>query len=324
MVGFSQMSFLNAAFKSTYFYNHSRERLHLYNYKRQKYAGKPIQKGQAASDYLVSLLQQDKPFFVTRIGGTECEVMRQTLLIRHHLKKHYTDQILDWSKRLSGIFPNTPEYLGKFTDIYLDAIKNVTAFGIWFRPMEEYIIQKFSHYDAIIDFYALYPGINDWTKALKGKKVLVVSPFTETIQSQYQKRKLIFPQNPELLPEFSLITYKSFVSFAGQDVPFSTWDQALNQMFSEIQKLDFDVCLLGCGAYGLPLGSMIYEKMGKQVIHVGGSLQLLFGIDGNLYHNYNLTKHLMNSAWVYPSDKETPKGASGVENSIYWKPSYKK
>jgi glycerol-3-phosphate dehydrogenase len=44
-------------------------------------------------------------------------------------------------------------------------------------------------------------------------------------------------------------------------------------------KKDYDVALIGCGAYGLPLASHVKRK-GKQSIHLGGGLQLLFGIKG--------------------------------------------
>jgi hypothetical protein len=313
------MNFLNAAYRSTYF--HRQMTMHFKHpfFKKKKYLDHPILKDGAANDYLRELLLRKEPCFVTRIGGTECEVMRQTELIRHHMKRHYTPEIIKNAQTLSGIYPNTPEYLGAFTDLYLDGLKEATAFGVWFRPMEDYFIGQYSHYESILDFYALYPGVNSWTTALKGQKVLIVSPFSKTVQSQYQKRALIFPKNPELLPEFTLLTYQSVVSFAGQKASFPTWGDALNFMFEEIKKMDFDVCLLGCGAYGLPLGAMIYRQLGKKVIHVGGSLQLLFGIDGALYHDYDRTKHLMNENWVYPSDEETPVGANQVEGSMYWK-----
>jgi threonine dehydrogenase-like Zn-dependent dehydrogenase len=39
-------------------------------------------------------------------------------------------------------------------------------------------------------------------------------------------------------------------------------------MIDEIGKIDFDVAILGCGAYGLPLAAAI-KGMGKQAIHLG-------------------------------------------------------
>ena len=40
------------------------------------------------------------------------------------------------------------------------------------------------------------------------------------------------------------------------------------------------VALLGCGAYGMPLGAFIKDGLKKPAIHVDGVLQLLFEIKG--------------------------------------------
>ena len=61
-------------------------------------------------------------------------------------------------------------------------------------------------------------------------------------------------------------------------------------MVKEIEKKDFDIALIGAGAYGMPLAYKI-KKMGKKAIHIGGSLQCLFGIKGSRWeapvYNYN-------------------------------------
>ena len=50
-------------------------------------------------------------------------------------------------------------------------------------------------------------------------------------------------------------------------------------MQKEIDKIDFDIAILGCGAYGYPLASYI-KSIGKKAIHIGGATQLIFGIKG--------------------------------------------
>lgn len=51
-------------------------------------------------------------------------------------------------------------------------------------------------------------------------------------------------------------------------------------MKDEIDKQDYDIALIGCGAYGFPLAAHI-KRSGKKAIHLGGALQLLFGIKVN-------------------------------------------
>ena len=56
-------------------------------------------------------------------------------------------------------------------------------------------------------------------------------------------------------------------------------------MENEIDKHDYEVCLIGCGAYGLPLAAHV-KKQGKKAIHIGGALQLLFGIMGKRWIDF--------------------------------------
>lgn len=74
--------------------------------------------------------------------------------------------------------------------------------------------------------------------------------------------------------------YKSVQSIAGQKTPYKDWFEALEKMKNDIAKIDFDVAIIGCGAYGLPLAGYIKEELHKKSIHIGGGTQLLFGIKG--------------------------------------------
>ena len=101
-----------------------------------------------------------------------------------------------------------------------------------------------------------------------------------------------------------------------EDPRYATWFEALDAMTEEIARQDFEVALLGCGAYGFPLASRI-KRMGKIAVHMGGSLQTLFGIKGARWDKQYADMY--NDAWVYPSAAETPKGFEKVEGGCYWK-----
>jgi hypothetical protein len=165
-----------------------------------------------------------------------------------------------------------------------------------------------------------YWSISPWTKALEGKKILVVHPFAETIEKQYKKREFIFKNN--LLPKFNLKTIKAIQSIAGEKTVFNDWFEALESMKNEIDQQDYDICLIGCGAYGFHLAAHV-KRMGKKAFHLGGSLQLLFGIRGNRWENenynseYNYSK-LMNEYWIKPNKNEMPVNSKNIEESCYW------
>jgi len=91
-------------------------------------------------------------------------------------------------------------------------------------------------------------------------------------------------------------------------------------MCQDISKLDFEVAVIGAGAYGMFLGAFC-KRMGKQALHLGGASQLLFGIKGERWeHQYppEFSARLFNEHWVRPSEAQKPQGVEKVENSCYW------
>lgn len=86
-------------------------------------------------------------------------------------------------------------------------------------------------------------------------------------------------------------------------------------MKHKIDSINYDICLIGCGAYGFPLAAYI-KRQGKQAIHVGGALQLLFGIKGRRWDE--MYQNVYNEYWVRPSKNETPQTSGNVEGGCYW------
>ena len=118
------------------------------------------------------------------------------------------------------------------------------------------------------------------------------------------------------------------VQSIGGNCEFTDWFEALEHMKQEIAKLDFDICLLGCGAYGMPLAAFIKETLGKTAIHVGGSLQLFFGVWGSrwdnpdygtyIHHDYGRYPRLRNEYWIRPYAVSQVEGSEKVDNNCYW------
>jgi hypothetical protein len=71
-------------------------------------------------------------------------------------------------------------------------------------------------------------------------------------------------------------------------------------MKSEIAKIEFDVALLACGSYAMPLGDFVASEMRKKAIYVGGILQLIFGIMGRRYENPFFTDQINAEKFIYP------------------------
>lgn len=290
------------------------------------------------SELIYNLLASGKPCMIARYGAFELASVVNYLGVKnaqHSCLKYITGKSPQWwwNKRLmgflqsnAGFFPSTEENLMRFGDLMLEDSKLVDILGSW-QKGEFYLSSVLTEAKKIQLMYLdPYWSKKPWSRALEGKKVLVVHPFAESIKSQYEKRKYLFKVQ-DTLPDFkSLEVIKAIQSIGGESNGYKDWFEALEYMMSEIDKHDYDVCLIGCGAYGFPLAAHV-KRMGKQAIHIGGSLQLLFGIMGNRwdhdephYENgvFIYYAGLENKYWVRPSTSERPKSHKVVENSCYW------
>jgi hypothetical protein len=186
--------------------------------------------------------------------------------------------------------------------------------------IEEKFLLKYYPGAKQIELRALEPYLSDnpWSEMLEGLKVLVIHPFNTTIERQYhEKRELLF-EDKRILPRFkSLETIKAVQTIAGNKGEFNTWFEALDSMKAAIDSKDYDVAIIGCGAYGFPLAAHV-KRSGKKAIHLGGATQILFGIKGRRWDDHPLISPLYNEHWVRPSQEDVPSDANKVENGCYW------
>ncbi len=220
---------------------------------------------------------------------------------------------------VAGFFPKDKALIEDFRKLYLESSKRLDVLASWMYRYyffkKKNFVKNFPNISYLIDFDSLNPLKATWFKALKVKRVLVVHPFEKTILHQYKRRNLL-----KIIPKFKSLTIVPAVqSIGGGSDQFKTWFEALEYMKKEIYKKrkSFDIALIGCGAYGFPLASYA-KSLGKQAIHLGGSLQLLFGIKGKRWEEEGI---VFSKGWIYPLDEDTPKGLKKIENlegKCYW------
>lgn len=259
-------------------------------------------------------LQKGNPIMISRFGATEMRC------IDFYLKnKKFNEKILREIKELSGVYPNTPENIKKFCEFYLKCISDSDVIALWGVKNEKKVINSYGRNLKLVKLKSLEPYYfnNPWSKYLQNKKVLVIHPFAKSIIKQYKNRDKLF-ENNYVLPKFkSLDTVKAIQSIANEVPEYETWFDAYENMCNEIKMKDFDVAIIGAGAYGLPLASFI-KGMGKQSIHIAGATQILFGIKGKRWDKHEYISTLFNDYWVRPSDEETPNKSDKVEGGSYW------
>lgn len=253
---------------------------------------------------------------VARYGSNEAYATAEAIGVYLHMKKHIRPCVLTSIHRNAGVFPYGEQTAIRFGMLMKEVSAEVDMLCRWKSIMQDYCINNLCRSDCILTHLSNlepYKSRNPWTSALRGKRVLVIHPFKESIEKQYQIREKLF-DNPDILPEFDLTVIKAVQTAAYEkDDRFSDWFEALDYMYQQSMACEFDVALIGCGAYGLPLGAML-KRSGKMVIHMGGALQLLFGIIGKRWEN----SPLINEYWEHPLPSEIPTCVKEVENGCYW------
>ena len=156
-----------------------------------------------------------------------------------------------------------------------------------------------------------------WTLALKGQRLLIISPFVDSFKKQIANKEKIY--GIDLFPECSFIFIKPPQTQG--DNYSKEFDIELNNFIGEIIKIkdNFDIALCSCGGYGNLVCNAIYD-MDKSAIYVGGVLQMYFGIYGNrwLTERKDAMKLYLNNYWSRPQQHEKPSGEKKIENGCYW------
>ena len=277
------------------------------------------------SDIIYQTLQSDKPCMITRFGSVELGCIVNYLGVKNKNVLDYirgkaepwwwTNLTLHDMRINAGFFSISDNNLRKFSSLMIQDMAQIDILASWLLD-ENKFEKELSHvYKIWLEYLNPYWSKEPWSRALKGKKVLVVHPFVDSIQKQYQ-RKTLLHKHPDTLPNFELKTIKAVQSIGGKcNEGFRDWFEALEYMKAEIDKTDYDICILGCGAYGFPLAAHV-KRMGKKAIHMGGATQMLFGIRGKRWEEeYG---EFMNEHWIRPSKEETPEVAIKIENGCYW------
>lgn len=293
---------------------------------RKYYAGKRVLGDTETNAFISNGINASNGFMAARFGAVELNY------IYYYLRKQLGDSDIAQRKEAlrmlcfnAGFFPADEKLADKMAQLYLNACAEMDLCGAWNINMEDYVFKKYTRGCEVTRLRCLEPWITEegrpWTTALSGKKVLVIHPFAGSMEKQYKNRTKLFTNGfseNDILPPMEISFMPAVQSIGGQGAgDYESWFDAYEHMVSEIKKRDFEVAVLGCGAYGFPLAAEI-KRMGKKAVHLGGATQLWLGIRGKRWDNDPLISRFYNEYWISPSDKEKPANAEGVEGGCYW------
>lgn len=300
-----------------------------------------IEDPEEAAQIIYQQLTQDVPCMIARYGSVELYCLANYLGTKKGFWKSvipfcfakseawwWIPQRLQELHNNAGFFSLSIPLVKQYCQLLLEDTKSLDILASWINK-ETLIEDKLQHCQKIFlphlePYYASIP----WTQALAGKNVLVVHPFANQIRRQYETNREKLFNNPAILPKFNLQVLPAVQSMGGESNGFTTWFDALEYMKAEMDKIDYDICIIGCGAYGFHLAAHA-KRMGKKAIHMGGATQLLFGIKGNRWEDpmYGVKEwglpegfytKMFNEYWIKPGEEGRPKNAEQVEGACYW------
>lgn len=276
----------------------------------------------AGNNTILRTLERGAPCLIARLGLSEvwCASFWRRWR-RLPLRPNYPAYARELMNVNAGYFPADEEALDRFSQRLTEDCRQADVMAVWFNRGEDAIVRRYCPSAQLVELGALnsmcYP--QPWSSYLKDRRVLVVHPFVDTIQRQYAERRHLLFVDESVLPRFELITMRAVQSVANTPCGFASWFDALEYMCDAMTSMDFDVAIIGAGAYGLPLGAFA-KRLGRQAVHMGGSTQLLFGVIGRRWEvEYAETiVPLVNEHWCRPSQEERPANATDVEDACYW------
>lgn len=285
------------------------------NPKISSFLGQKDMSIERANDILKQKILEGKPFAMIRFGGMEMCALNGHEKIELGFSKRYKDSVKYVMKHNTGFFPSDDEHLKVYGDRLLSQLGEVDVLGILGLFMESYFAKTYCPSAEYVLYEGVEPCHGDWTSALAGKKVLVISPFEDEIKAQYAKRQLLFPEGSNILPEFGLRVIKSPMTLGEEEGELPTFFDELDRLYQKMDSEDFDVLLVGAGAYGSFL-ALHAKELGKISIQTGGATQTLFGIMGKRWEKREHVAQYCNEHWIRPYSK--PKGNEVVDGGAYW------
>lgn len=283
--------------------------------KKNKVRGSVLPNEEQTSEIIIKMIDEGTPFCLLRPGNGE-----------YSLASQWDEHILFGTKRYQNqkmyeILDKEDSLVKRWVEAFEKDLKEADIFAFFGEHdyMEHYLMEVYAKPRQIIRMGYIDALQLDkaWWQALEGRKVLVISPFVETMKTQYQRRDLVWGDK-KVLPEMDIRFVKSvWYLNADDNSGFSNWFEALEYLYEEASKIDFDIALIGCGPFSTFLAAR-FKRDGKSAIQCGGFLQILFGIRGARWDNNEHYNRYFNEYWVRASKEDAPKSSNKLDDKCYW------
>lgn len=284
-----------------------------------------------AIDIFNQIMNDDKILSITRLGGVDFEIAEmyynnpacfedpktynEELFRANNFPgyfdfKYKKENFLLYAQKLVSYFKDFDfaTYAGKNLidkingEVYID---NDIPFFIYI--LRNKAIMHYAFMEAVIPF------LNSFKTWGENKKILIISPFSKSLQFQYQHLNNLIKDYT--FPKFELVTCNTNLTWQHPNdtkeslgITTNNWHEECDRLSEEVSKLDFDIAFLSCGSYAMYLGYFIKNSLHKKSIYIGGSLNLFFSIYGERWKLYFSSPTWCNLEYVLDAfENETAK-----------------
>ena len=286
------------------------------------------------------------PIVIGKIGSNELLIIYQTLCITQNKLNDFSPNIIREGVMTAGIYPASKERFISFVKLYLNAISSMNIMASWndnILEVEEYVWDKYILEPSCLDnclgivelgsLESFYTESKYWWQNLyQHKTILVISPFVNSFQIQLNmnKRDKVWKGrwngfwSPNINFKYIKFPHPYYISSNKEKSNFPESIELLIKKYqNEIDSIGhFDIALIGTGAYSILLCDYIKTIKGKNAFHLGGGLQMMFGVYGHRwdpsFNNSTFLKEYINDDWIRPLPEEIPMGYKSQENGAYF------
>lgn len=278
-----------------------------------------------------------QPFFVGRLSGNETRLTGEVL---SNVQQTTTEQLQHRQNLYyqmlfgAGIQFLTTDDIKTYVKTYSSSCKNSQLLGIWdggmyiqAKPFYDFIDKMYPSLEKICahsvePFYFMNHPEYNFHQVFKSKRVLIITSHKETTAQQLPKLSKIFPNNSIFHETTTFHIYKPPQQNGGNH-DTQSWTVHFERMKTDLKEIqetefDFDIALVSCGGFGMPISDYIFTNLGKSVMYIGGALQLYFGIIGARWEHSPQIKQLINESWTRPVQEDKPPNPQSCEGGCYW------
>lgn len=272
------------------------------------------------NSYIKKVIESNTQFFIGRIAGCELDAA-------YLYQKGNRNNDLKELENNAGIHVSDGNSLAEYTFKLIQSYEHCTAIAEW--PPEGKVFAHTGNSQEFIsmrtpcipkiDARALEPYYfeDGWLSALKGKRVLIIHPFSKTLIQQIPNLNKVFPGR-QWFEGVDLKFIQPPLTLAGNHKN-KDWQEHLEPFLESLTELqDFDIALVAAGGYGMLICDFIFMELGKSAIYVGGALQLFFGVIGKRWFDNKDILKLVNDDWIRPINEDKPSNFTRVEKGCYW------